>query len=123
MIGAYTFWDAIWTMIIFFAWVMFFTWVVMLIVDNFRRTDHSGWAKAGWCLFIIFLPVLGALVYTIARPATAADYYQPSYGYGGAPVAARSTADELARLNDLRTQGALTDAEFEDLKQRTIAVS
>jgi len=123
MLGAYTFWDAIWTMIIFFAWVMFFTWVVMLIVDNFRRTDHSGVAKAGWCLFIIFLPVIGALTYTIARPATAADYYTPSPGYGGAPVPARSAADELARLNDLRTQGAITDAEFEDLKQRTIAVS
>ena len=42
MLGAYTFWDAMWTMIVFFAWIMFFTWVVMLMVDNFRRTDHGG---------------------------------------------------------------------------------
>jgi hypothetical protein len=111
-------------MIVFFAWIMVVTWVILLLIDNFRRTDHSGWAKAGWCLFIIFLPIIGALTYTIARPATAADYYTPSYGYGGgAAPPARSTADELSRLNELRTEGAITDAEFEDLKQRTIAVS
>ena len=123
MLGVYTFWDAIWTMIIFFAWVMFLTWVVMLIIDNFRRTDHSGWAKAGWCLFIIFLPIIGALTYTIARPAEAGEYSSQSYGYGSGGAPARSTADELARLNELRTEGAITDAEFEDLKKRTIAVS
>ena len=68
MLGVFTFWDAMWTMIVFFAWVMFITWVVMLLVDNFRRTDHSGWAKAGWTVFVIFLPLLGVLIYMIARP-------------------------------------------------------
>ena len=72
MLGAITFWDAMWLMIVFFVWVMFVTWVIMLMIDNFRRTDHSGWAKTGWFLFIIFLPVLGAIVYTIARPESAA---------------------------------------------------
>jgi hypothetical protein len=122
MLGVYTFWDAIWTMIIFFAWVMFITWVILLMVDNFRRTDHSGWAKAGWALFIIFAPILGALVYTIARPAAANEYALES-GYGYASASPTSTAEELSRLNDLRTQGAISDAEFEDLKARTIAVS
>ena len=41
MVGAYTFWDAIWTMIIFFAWIMFITWVILLMIDNFRRKDHT----------------------------------------------------------------------------------
>jgi hypothetical protein len=122
MLGVYTFWDAIWTLIIFFAWVMFVTWVILLLVDNFRRRDHSGWAKAGWALFIIFAPILGALVYTIARPDTAGEYgYEPGITYASA--APTSTAEELSRLNDLRTQGAISDAEFEDLKARTIAVS
>jgi Phospholipase_D-nuclease N-terminal len=120
MLAAYTFWDAIWTMIVFFAWIMFITWVILLMIDNFRRTDQSGWAKAGWALLIIFLPVIGAFAYTIARPSTAGDY---SYDAGYGPVAATSTADELARLNQLRTEGAITDAEYEDLKARTIAVS
>jgi hypothetical protein len=120
MLGAYTFWDAIWTMIVFFAWIMFITWVILLMIDNFRRRDHSGWAKALWFLFIIFLPILGAIVYTVARPSTAGDY-----GYDGTYVASTptSTADELARLNDLRNQGAITDAEFEDLKAKAIASS
>jgi Short C-terminal domain/Phospholipase_D-nuclease N-terminal len=120
MLGAYTFWDAMWTMIVFFAWIMFITWVILLMIDNFRRRDHSGWAKALWFLFIIFLPILGAIVYTVARPSTASDY-----GYDGTHVSStpNSTADELARLNELRNQGAITDAEFEDLKARAIATS
>jgi hypothetical protein len=118
MLGAYTFWDAIWTMIIFFAWIMFITWVILLMIDNFRRKDHSGGAKALWFLFIIFLPIVGAIVYTIARPATA-DYGETGYVASGSG----STADELARLNELRTQGAISDAEYEDLKARTIQVT
>jgi phospholipase D-like protein/putative oligomerization/nucleic acid binding protein len=121
MLGAYTFWDVLWTMIIFFAWIMFITWVIMILIDNFRRRDHGGGAKAGWALFIIFLPILGAIVYTVSRPDTAGDYYES----GGASAASgsQSTADELARLNELRAEGAITDAEFADLKQRTIAAS
>jgi hypothetical protein len=120
MLGAYTFWDAIWTMIIFFAWIMFVTWVIMLMIDNFRRKDHSGWSKALWAMFIIFLPIVGAFSYTIARPSAAGDYgYEPGYA-AGPPT---STAAELARLNELRTEGAISDAEYEDLKARTIAVS
>ena len=122
MLGAYTFWDVMWSMIVFFAWIMFITWVIMLMIDNFRRKDHGGGAKAGWALFIIFFPIVGAVVYTIARPNDAGDYgYEPGYGY--APNAPTSTASELARLNELRTEGAISDAEFEDLKARTIAGS
>ena len=120
MLGVYTFWDAMWTMIVFFAWIMFITWVIMLLIDNFRRTDQSGWAKAGWFILIIFLPVLGALIYTIARPETASDYYTSGSGMGSGGT---STATELARLNELRADGAITDAEFEQLKQRAIAAS
>ena len=122
MLGAYTFWDAMWTMIVFFAWIMFITWVIMLMIDNFRRTDHSGWSKALWAIFIIFFPIVGAFVYTIARPETAGDYgREPGYGY--APSAPTSTAAELARLNELRTEGAISDAEYEDLKARTIGAN
>lgn len=121
LVGAYTFWDAMWTMIVFFAWLMFFTWVIMLLIDNFRRRDHSGWAKAGWAFFLIFLPVIGAITYTIARP----DILASDLAYDTGPVYAgdggKSAAAELARLNELRTEGAISDAEFEDLKRKTIA--
>jgi hypothetical protein len=120
MLAVYTFWDVIWTMIIFFAWIMFLVWVVLLMIDNFRRTDHSGWAKAGWALFIIFLPIIGAITYTIARGSTA-EYVDSRASYSG--TTGGSPADELTRLNALRTEGAISDAEFETLKARTIAVS
>src|SRR4029077_3410049 len=99
MLAAYTFWDVIWTMIVFFAWIMFLTWVVLLMIDNFRRTDHSGGAKAGWALFIIFLPIIRAVSYTSAR-GSSAEYVDPRAGYAAA--AGSSPADELSRLNELR---------------------
>lgn len=63
----YPFLDIMWTMVIFFAWVLWVSLVIMVLIDNFRRPDHSGWAKAGWTLFVIFLPLLGVLIYMIAR--------------------------------------------------------
>jgi hypothetical protein len=64
----YPFMDIFWTMIIFFAWVIWIWLLILVLGDNFRRRDHSGMAKAGWTLFVIFLPLLGVLVYMIARP-------------------------------------------------------
>ena len=57
-----------WTIIIFFFWLSVFFAVIWAFIDNFRRRDHSGWAKAGWALVIIILPLLGTLIYLIARP-------------------------------------------------------
>jgi hypothetical protein len=66
--SGYPFLDIMWTMFIFFAWMIWISLIVLVFVDNFRRQDHSGWAKAGWTLFVIFVPLIGALVYMIARP-------------------------------------------------------
>jgi hypothetical protein len=118
LLGTFTFWDVMWSMIVFFAWIMFITWVILLMIDNFRRTDHGGGAKALWFLFIIFAPILGAVVYTVARPSTADAYV---YDGGAASSGSTSTADELTRLNNLRSEGAISDAEYEDLKARAIA--
>jgi len=63
----YPFLDIMWTMFIFFAWIIWIALLVMVLADNFRREDHSGWAKAGWTLFVIFLPVIGVLVYIGTR--------------------------------------------------------
>jgi Phospholipase_D-nuclease N-terminal len=64
----YPFLDIMWTMFIFFAWLIWISLLVMVLADNFRRTDQSGWAKAGWTLLVIFVPLLGVLIYMIARP-------------------------------------------------------
>jgi hypothetical protein len=65
----YPFLDIMWTMFIFFAWVIWVWLLIMVLADVFRRADLSGWAKAGWTLFVIFLPLLGVLVYMIASPS------------------------------------------------------
>ena len=59
------FWSILW-FALFVLWIFIVIWV---FIDNFRRTDHSGWAKALWFLFIVFVPVIGVLAYIIARPA------------------------------------------------------
>jgi hypothetical protein len=67
----YPFLHVLWSMFLFF---VFFAWiycVIMVVIDNFRRTDHSGVAKAVWTVFIVFLPILGVLSYMIARPPVA----------------------------------------------------
>jgi hypothetical protein len=69
VLATYTFGDVMWTMLVFFAWILFFWMLFGVFGDLFGRHDISGWAKAGWTLFVIFLPLLGVLVYMIARPA------------------------------------------------------
>jgi len=59
----------IWMMIVFFFLATVFFTVIWAFIDDFRRRDHSGWAKAGWALLIVILPLLGTLIYLIARPA------------------------------------------------------
>jgi hypothetical protein len=61
------FWLFLWW---FFLLAIFFA-VIYAFVDNFRRHDHGGWAKAAWALLILIVPLLGTLIYLIARPADA----------------------------------------------------
>ena len=111
---------------------LFFIWIWLLIVifgDIFRSDDLSGWGKALWSIFIIFLPYLGVFVYLIARghkmqehavqEAQAQDaafrsYVQNAAGSGG------SAADEIARLADLRDRGVISEAEFQQAKAKAI---
>ena len=59
----------LWMMFVFFFYAAVFVTVIYAFIDNFRRRDHSGWAKAGWALVIIILPLLGTLIYLVARPS------------------------------------------------------
>jgi hypothetical protein len=69
VLADYPFLNIMLSMLVFFAWVIFIYLLILVLADNFRRTDHSGWAKAGWTLFVIFVPLIGVLVYMIARPS------------------------------------------------------
>ena len=63
----YPFLDVLWTMIIFFVWILWFWLLFTVFVDIFRRHDLSGWGKAGWLIFCIVLPFLGVFVYLISQ--------------------------------------------------------
>ena len=63
----YPFLQVFWTILVFFGWVIWITVLMMVLYDNFRRPDHTGWAKAGWTVFVIFVPVIGVLVYIVSR--------------------------------------------------------
>jgi NADH:ubiquinone oxidoreductase subunit 6 (subunit J) len=119
----YPFLDLMWTIFIFFALVIFVWLLIMVLADNFRRSDHSGWAKAGWTLFVIFLPLLGILIYMMVRPkmteqdkelmAQAEAQQKRMAGY--------SAADEIAKLQKLKDEGAISAEEFETLKAQALA--
>jgi len=112
---------------------LFFIWLWLLIMvfgDIFRSHDLGGFAKALWVIFVIVVPYLGVFVYLIARghkmsehaveAAQAQDAAQRAYIQSAAGTST-STADELARLADLKNQGTITDAEFETAKAKALA--
>jgi hypothetical protein len=120
-----------WSMLWFF---LFFIWIWLLIIvfsDIFRSHDLGGWAKALWTIFIIVLPYLGVFIYLIARghkmqehAAQAAAQQQEqfkSYVQGVAGSSGGGTADEIARLADLRDKGALSEAEFQQAKAKALS--
>ena len=119
----YPFLDVMWTIFIFFAWIIFIWLLIMVLADNFRRTDHSGWAKAGWTLFVIFVPVVGILVYMIARPKmTEQDKQLMAQAEAERKrMAGYSAADEISKLQRLKDEGAISAEEFEKLKAQALA--
>jgi type VI protein secretion system component VasK len=117
-----TFLDVFWWMVVFFLWIAFFWVFISVVADIFRRDDIHGWKKAMWLLLIIILPLIGILIYVIARPkVTAQDVRMLTQAQAAQQAAAGvSTADELAKLKELHNQGVLSDSEYESLKQKTI---
>ncbi|MDY6796342.1 MAG: SHOCT domain-containing protein [Actinomycetota bacterium] len=98
-------------------------WVFTLI-DIFSRSDLSGWAKALWVVFVIILPLLGMLVYFIARPMTAEDVEaQEEYVRMKDFSEASDAADKLHKLAELRDKGDLSQEEFETQKARLLGGS
>jgi hypothetical protein len=125
----YPFLDVLWTMILFFCWVAWIWLLIVIIGDLFRR-DISGWAKAGWVVFLIILPFLGALVYVIAngkemterRVTDAAQSQQQFDNYVRSVAGSGSgAAQEIERAKSLLDSGAITAQEFEQLKAKALA--
>lgn len=120
--------DVFWAMLWFFLFIAWIWVLISVIADIFRSDDLSGWAKGLWVLFVIVLPWLGVLVYLIARghgmaersmaSAAAAEQAQRDYIQS---VAGSSSADELAKLAQLRDSGVISDSEFQAQKAKLLA--
>lgn len=129
MLATYTFGDVMWTMFVFFAWILFFWMLFGVFGDLFGRHDISGWAKAGWTVFVIILPFLGIFVYLISQgrgmgertqqraqsQKTQMDDYVRSVASTGSPT------EEIAKGKELFDSGAISQAEFDQLKARALA--
>ena len=123
--------DAFLTMLYFFLFIIWIWLLIWVFMDIFRSHDLSGWAKALWVIFILILPFLGVFVYLIARGGKmqqraaeqAADQQKAfdSYVRETAGTPGSSTADQLSKLADLKSQGVLSDAEFESQKAKILA--
>jgi hypothetical protein len=129
MLAAYTFGQAMWTMFVFFVWILWFWLLFTVFADLFRRHDISGWGKAGWTVFVIILPFLGVFVYLIAegkamgersmKQAQAAQAQTDAYVKS---VAGSATAsDQIAKGKELLDSGTITQAEFDQLKAKALA--
>jgi hypothetical protein len=120
--------NTFWTILMFFLFVFWLFILFRIIMDIFRSHDLGGWGKAGWFIFILFLPFLGVFVYLIARggkmherdvqmateqEAQFRSYVQQTAGSG--------SADELAKLADLKAKGVISDAEFDRAKAKILA--
>ncbi len=118
-----TFWDVVWSMVIFFFWFMFIWIFIAIFADIFRRNDISGGTKAIWIIVLVILPFLGALIYMVMRPKVTAQDVQMMAQADAAnkAVAGVSTADELSKLKSLKDAGAISDAEYESLKAKVIS--
>jgi hypothetical protein len=123
----YPFLDVFWTMIIFFLWVIWIWFLIAILSDVFRRHDVGGGTKALWCIFIIFLPFLGALVYVIAngqgmaerrvKDVQTAQQQTDDYirSVAGGP------AGEIEKAKQLLDSGAISNDEYAALKARALA--
>jgi uncharacterized membrane protein YcjF (UPF0283 family) len=128
--SSYPFLNVLWSMLIFFAWVIFIWIAITVLIDVFRRHDLSGWGKAGWTILIVILPWLGVLIYLIVNhqgmterrvkeaqtsQAQFDDYVRKTAGSGA------GAAGEIEKAKGLLDAGTITQAEFDAIKARALA--
>jgi Short C-terminal domain/Phospholipase_D-nuclease N-terminal len=125
----YPFLDVFWTMLIFFVWILWIWLLFTVFADLFRRHDISGWVKTAWIVFVILLPFLGVFVYLITQNVGMTErqlqrtraqqeqfdtYVRQTAGGSGA-------AAEIEKAKALLDSGAITQAEFDAIKQKALS--
>jgi len=128
--SSYPLLNIFWSMFIFFLWIIWIWILITVFIDIFRSHDLSGWAKTLWFLFVLFIPVIGVLVYLIARGGkmherTVRQAQQQDQEFRAyvqeAAAGSQNSADQLAKLADLRDRGVITAEEFEREKAKVLA--
>jgi len=120
---------AFWTIFEIFLWVIWIWILIYVFIDIFRSHDLSGWAKALWFLFVLLIPLIGVLVYLIARGGKMHEHAvqeaqqqdEAARRYIQQAAGAPNTADQLAQLADLRDRGVITAQEFDREKAKILA--
>lgn len=120
----WTFGDFVLGVLYVFAWVILFWLVITVFIDVFRRRDINGWVKALWVIVVILIPWLGVLIYLITQhdgmaqrseraAAQERDQLRQVVGY--------SAADEIEKLDRLKSDGKLSDQEYQRLRSRVVS--
>ena len=120
---------AFWTILEIFLWVLWIWVLIYVFIDIFRSHDLSGWARALWFLFVLFIPLIGVLVYLIARGGKMQEHAvqqaqqqdQEVRRYIQQTANEGNSADQLTKLADLRDRGVITADEFEREKAKILA--
>ena len=118
----WTFGSVLWAMVVFFFWFMLIWMFIAVFADIFRRNDLSGWGKAGWILLIFIIPLLGILIYLIARPKMTAQDKEMIQAAQERErrMTGYSPADEVTKLAKLRDEGKITPEEYESMKKQAM---
>jgi hypothetical protein len=123
----YPFLDVLWTMLVIFMWVIWFWLLITVFSDLFRRHDTSGFSKVLWIIFVIILPFLGVFIYLIANHdgMTERNIKQMKAQQQQLDEHIRSVsggaAGEIEKAKGLLDSGAITQAEFDAIKQKALA--
>jgi hypothetical protein len=126
---SYPFLDIVWTMLIFFAWVIWFWLLISVFADVFRRHDIGGGTKTLWILFVIIIPYLGVLIYLLVEHKGIAERQMKDQraqqtqmdDYVKSVAAQSDPAEQIAKGKQLLDSGAITQAEFDQIKQKALA--
>jgi predicted PurR-regulated permease PerM len=117
-----------WTLLVIFFMVVYFLILFRVIVDVFRRHDASGWKKAGWLIFIFVFPFISLFAYLVInggqmgeRDMKEVAQAQQQFDQHVRQVAATSSTDEIAKAKELLESGAITQAEYEQIKAKALA--
>ncbi len=126
--ASYPFMDVLWSMVIFFLFVIWIWILITVFADIFRRRDIGGGMKAVWIIFVIILPYLGVFIYLIAEGHKMAERNAEQMQSARAQqdeyiksVAGSSAADQIAQAKTLLDSGAITQAEFDGLKAKALS--